>query len=398
MKNLKNKSNIFRHFDKAFKKIGLLILSIIFSLLIGEIILRTLYPFSIEYYVWPPCLHKVFKPIPNIMPGIYGDSRFITNSKGIRGNELSHRQSYRILAIGGSTTECLYLDQTETWPYLLENILNENLPNGKIWVGNVGRSALTTRHHILEMKYLLPQYPKIDTIIMLVGVCDFHNRLTQDVKYDPHFMSLAGSELRLMHNTFYRYPIVSAQPFYKKTAIWNLIKEAIILINKREYTQDMVGEFYVTMREQRRKAKEIRNVLPDMLGALEEYAKNINTIIDQAQKGSIRLIFVTQPTMWKGELVKELDDLLWYGFIRTSSGGIYYSTETLSKGISLYNKTLQEVCRKRKVKCFDLAAFLPKDTSVFYDDAHFNENGARKVAEAIAKYMLDLEPFKGTKE
>jgi len=37
---------------------------------------------------------------------------------------------------------------------------------------------------------------------------------------------------------------------------------------------------------------------------------------------------------------------------------------------------------------------MEKDTTVFYDDAHFNESGARKVAEALSKYLLKRDPFR----
>ena len=119
--------------------------------------------------VWPPHLNIVFRPDPDILPGVQGDARFVINSSGIRGDELADDQNYRILAIGGSTTECAYLDQGETWPYLLQNRL-ARVMGQKVWVGNVGKSGMNTRDHILHTKYLLPQFPKIDAVLLLVGV------------------------------------------------------------------------------------------------------------------------------------------------------------------------------------------------------------------------------------
>jgi hypothetical protein len=51
------------------------------------------------------------------------------------------------------------------------------------------------------------------------------------------------------------------------------------------------------------------------------------------------------------------------------------------------------VCRERGLECVDLAAKLPRDTSVFYDDCHFNESGARRVAEVLAEHLLGRAPF-----
>lgn len=46
-----------------------------------------------------------------------------------------------------------------------------------------------------------------------------------------------------------------------------------------------------------------------------------------------------------------------------------------------------EVCADRRVECLDLAAMLPKDDTVFYDDVHFNEAGAERVAAAVAERL-----------
>ena len=55
--------------------------------------------------------------------------------------------------------------------------------------------------------------------------------------------------------------------------------------------------------------------------------------------------------------------------------------------MAAYNRKMLEVCRKRGIECLDLAGDFPRDLSVFYDDAHFNENGARLMAEKLAEYI-----------
>ena len=72
---------------------------------------------------WPYSRH-VSRPLPGVFPGISGPSRVTANSLGIRGPELPPREAgYRLLCLGGSTTECHYLDDEETWPHLLEGIV-----------------------------------------------------------------------------------------------------------------------------------------------------------------------------------------------------------------------------------------------------------------------------------
>ncbi|MGH9840741.1 MAG: SGNH/GDSL hydrolase family protein, partial [Blastocatellia bacterium] len=84
------------------------------------------------------------------------------------------------------------------------------------------------------------------------------------------------------------------------------------------------------------------------------------------------------------------------GDFQKERGKPYYSAAALEKGMNAYNDVMLQVCRERSVECLDLAPMLEKDTTAFYDDVHFNESGARKVAEAVSRYLLDRNPFRET--
>jgi lysophospholipase L1-like esterase len=349
------------------------------------------------YYIWPPHYKAVFKPSPDIMPGVSGDSEFIINSQGIRGDELTPQHNYRILAIGGSTTICGYLDQSETWPHLLQDNLNKSNRNRQIWVGNGGVSGLTSRHHLMTLLYLPLGEMKIDAVILLVGINDLSKRLARDEDYDPNFLDKPEAKRELMARIFTgTYDSYSEDPFYKRSATWQMLRRSKRLFSSK-HVEDGAGKIYLTWREHRQRASEIRNQLPDLSSALDEYATNINKIVDISRERSVRLILVTQPTMWKAGLPKNLEALLWLGGIgdfQKESGKPYYSVEALEKGMKAYNDTLSRICRERNIECLDLAVILEKDTTVFYDDTHFNESGARKVAEAMSKHLLERDPFR----
>jgi lysophospholipase L1-like esterase len=378
------------HRERIYKLASLFI-GILIAILISEIILCVVYPPSNHYYVWQPNLNRTFNPFPGAMPGIEGESRFIINSVGIRGEEFysASNQEYRILTIGGSTTECIYLDQTEAWPYLLEEYLNKTAGGRDVWVGNVGKSGMNTRDHIMHVKYLLSEYPKIDTIIILVGINDFGLRYRMGNQYDPNFLNDSEAEKKQITRAFAVKP-ENYLPFYKRTGIYQFARTFHYRLHYRETVQDRAGEWYLTERENRKNAKEILGKTPDLSSALEEYSKNINTIIDSANNRSVRVIFMTQPTLWRPGLTESEKGLLGGG---DCGNGSYYSIQALNTGMKKYNEKLLEVCSNRGIECIDLASQLPQDASVFYDDAHFNENGARLVAATIAEYLNTTEPF-----
>jgi lysophospholipase L1-like esterase len=351
------------------------------------------------YYFWPPDIKVVFHPSSDIMPGISGDSVFRTNSNGIRGDDFAPQNAYRIMAIGGSTTLCLYLDQSETWTQLLQENLNRNTRSQKFWVGNCGVSGMNANHHVLALQHLPLRDLKIDTVILLTGINDLTKRLTQDKSYVPISPDDTATQNNLLAETFTgTYDTYYNDLIYKRTAIWQLLRRV-----KKQMTmsaahiEDERGKIYLTWRDHRQHASEIREQLPDLSSALDEFARNINRMIDIAQEKSVHTIFMTQPTMWKPGLPNDLASLLWFGGVgdfQRERGKPYYSVATLEKGIKAYNDTLLRICRERQIDCLDLASILEKDTSVFYDDVHFNEGGARKIADNLSRYMLERSSFR----
>ena len=49
----------------------------------------------------------------------------------------------------------------------------------------------------------------------------------------------------------------------------------------------------------------------------------------------------------------------------------------------VYNRALVDVVRSQGGEACDIAPILPPTTQYFFDDCHYNENGARAIARAI---------------
>jgi hypothetical protein len=112
--------------SKLKKNALLLFASTTFTVILIECGLQLFWLKSEEItYFWPPNLKKELQPNSSIFSGIEGNSYFVTNSIGFRADELPKESCKQIIAIGGSTTECYYLDQSETWTDLLQQGLNK---------------------------------------------------------------------------------------------------------------------------------------------------------------------------------------------------------------------------------------------------------------------------------
>jgi lysophospholipase L1-like esterase len=369
-----------------------ILLSCLPGVLLGEVLLRNLA--SSSWFVWPPNLRHEFRPSPEIMPGVSGLSRFEINEHGLRGDGLSEDQDVRLLALGGSTTECLFLDGPESWPRLLQDHLSAARQGPKIWVGNAGKSGLNTWHHRVHAEKLLAQYPRIDAVLVLAGVNDLSQRLALDRAYAP------PPPDKVLDEAFEQKPLRFMDgPFYKRTALWQGLKKIDRRLRTEGTAQDATGRVYVTWRRHRQDAKAVREELPDLGPALAEYEDNLRAIAETAARHEARVVFLTQPALWREDLPEDLQRLLWMGGVgqfQKEAGHEYYSAGALASAMAAYNRTLLEVCREIPgALCVDLAASLPRDTAAFYDDVHFNEAGSRRVARVVADHLLASDLLRG---
>ncbi|MBE7560628.1 SGNH/GDSL hydrolase family protein [bacterium] len=365
----------------------LVVAGLVVGVALGELLLRAVLPAAADkYYPWYPRFAHAFRPDPKVVPGVSGIAHFTTNKWGLRGSEFNDQQDYRILAVGGSTTECLYLDDTEAWPHLVEAGLNEWGKLGRVWVGNAGRSGLCTREHVAYMTYLPPQYPRLDAAIFLVGANDLAKFLLQGRAFDPNFSDTPHGREVTLYRGFSVFPGNSRLEFFEATGYGRLWRRLSDRWSRRSHgglVLDDVGQCYIDAR-QRRAAAVKYATLPDLEPALAAYAEELSRIIALCRKQAIRPVFMTQPVLWGEGLSPEDEALLWFGDVMGSPN--FYSSAALGEGMARFNHQLLEVCRQHGVECIDLVPLLPRDTSVFYDDMHFNEAGSRRVAGIVVDW------------
>jgi hypothetical protein len=376
------------------------------SIMLGicEGVLRYLYPDPTGFFLHTPYDSRVYHANSETLPGVNGPSYFTINSKGVRGDELTPDYTYRIMALGGSTTECLYLDQSKAWPNLLQTKLNEGQDRHKVWGGNFGKTGVSTREHRFQVPRLLSDFRDIDAALFLFGVNDALIRLARWQFYDPEYAEKPENLDNLLYRSYAVVPkneetvesessrfktIELTQSFFQPPPTGHIDDVKPIHI------EDEAGTVYIPRREYRKTAKAIWDETPDLESCLLEYERNIQVCIEAARRRSVRIVFLTQPVLWDPDLPEELRDLLWTGGVGSIAGeGLdYYSVRVLAEVMEAYNNKLKEIAEKEGLEIVDLASMLPKDTGIFYDDCHFNDNGSWIVSEIIAQYLLERPPF-----
>jgi lysophospholipase L1-like esterase len=334
--------------------------------------------YAVGYHCRPPLLEALYEPSPEVMPGITGKSRFSTNSYGIRGLEFpARKEAYRILCIGGSTTECIYLDDEETWTARLPEEINGALDLPQVWSGGVGMSGNATYHHLKFLRES-PIIDKVDHVVMFIGMNDLvwaidgseGMRVEESRSYHVRPWWTRSNVLRLMES-------------YEAIRQRNLQKEANAFM-ARIMTEDFLGKYYVA-RRRFRQSSTIVDTAPDLTSALEDYAARIAEVVEACDDHGMGVLFVTQPVLWRADLPEELRDLLWLGRV---AKGRFLNAAELRRGIDACNRVLLETCERLGVPCVDLS-HMNGNSTYFYDDCHLNEAGAEEVGHKVADWFIE---------
>jgi hypothetical protein len=338
----------------------------------------------------------VVHPGSNRRPGVPMTATVSVNEFGLRGPSLpDNGRLYKIIAVGGSTTECSALDDSQEWPHLLMQLMNQAQKPYSVWVANAGVARLTTVDHISCLRRL-PILSQADMLIFLIGGLDL--QATLDFGGAPTQEALEYRAKRMADHS--GIGLTPEEGFFRRSYLFGLgqlgvrnglggLDSGLRRLNRNALDTDADAQVPIT--DRRRPLVP----LPDLQIGLREYTQRIRTLERECHARNLRCAFMTQPTMWRADLPPAEQSLLWMGWVgwKAHRHG-FASIADLARAMDAYNQTLLGVCREDHLECYDLASVIPKDTSALYDDCHFNIGGARMVAEYLAARLLSIPPFK----
>jgi lysophospholipase L1-like esterase len=301
--------------------------------------------------------------------GISLRPRYSTNVWGLRGDEppADWEKSRTIIAVGGSTTECRMLDDSKTWPYLLQQKLRRSDP--AVWVGNGGISGQTTRGHTIFVDHVVTKL-RPDIVVMLIGANDLWAAMR-----DQYRQQGSRSD-QPVGNLFYR-------AFTRSRLLQMLYTWKQVLIDKVE-VQSFDGTDrmrFAAFTDTRPFEEELEDLEPD----IQQYQQRIERLIRLTRSLDAEPVFLTQPLLFEDTPHWRSRDGVptWIGGVRHRiSAAMHWRL------LDRFNRALLATCQKEGVACFDLAAAVPHDLNYFYDSVHFNERGADLVAEKVSEFLL----------
>lgn len=286
------------------------------------------------------------------------------NSLGFRGPELtvSSDKSIRIFCVGGSTTECFYLSDDKTWPYLLSNHMQKD--GKRIWLNNAGLDGHSSFGHMVLLDDILEQYNP-DYIFFLMGVNDIER-----------------SDLNSFENWNTRGRYFSFSNFlWQESELLNLGLQSIRFF--RAYDKKLTHSFFDLLRAESLvlPATYIEKILEENRNVfIPPYYKRVETIIDFCLKRDIVPVLITQPAL----VGRGVDPVTGVN-LETVKLSDALNGKLLRDRLALYNEVLKDIAFRYDIPLIDLFAFMPHSSDYFYDAFHFTNKGAEIVAEIVYK-------------
>ncbi len=367
----------------------LVLASLAVTLVVVELALAKFFPFPDpfaraklgeepqRYVPWAhaPNLSMQFTAEPGL-PGVTGTSTFTTNALGMRGPAIAipkERDEYRVFLVGGSTMECMIVDDAQSPERLLQGLLAERAPGRKVRVYNAGRSGDRTFDHVALVGQRLAQLQP-DLIVVLAGANDQRAAiLNVDYLHMPrgrreHY----GLAALLKHvATEFQLPRLAYAALHRTA------------LTERERLEQVARTTDYREKVALKAGKPVSEKPPRT--DLPAYGRNLATLAGIVKAQGAQVLFVTHPSTWNSPVDPKARQWHWMDHV----DGTVYREDLMDRALEQYNDETRRVAAAQGVALLDAARRIPKSREYFYDDMHFNAKGAALLATLMAQALVE---------
>jgi lysophospholipase L1-like esterase len=275
--------------------------------------------------------------------------------------------SFRVLALGGSTTYNVGVPPRQNYPYWVQLDLQRQYPSVRIEVLNEGQPWFTTRHSLIAYTTYARDWQP-DLVIMMSGLNDisrsFSPRQFAFGSYDDLYTHFFGAAAR------------GALP---QGFLPHLITDHM----------SITFEWHKALRN--------RNVDYDLSRyySVEPFEGNIRKLIHYARADDSKVLLVTEPSLYKENMTHKERVSLWFGdIIAYNSAGrfrrLVASPKSLMRAMQEFNGVTKRIAQSENLPLVEADQMVEKNLTNFVDDVHPTADGARIVGEAVARKIIDL--------
>lgn len=302
--------------------------------------------------------------IPGYPPG---KRRVSTDERGYRVTpplRYQGQEGTRIFAIGGSTTADIPLDDQSTWTHRLQQALATADP--PLRVVNTGVAGLRAANHVATLQAVADLRP--DLVLVLLGANDWNKHIKDH--FEPR--------REPWRPPAFRYSLLG------KAIDGQLISPIRRLLTGRSWADvTLVVDSPTALTQDGWKLGLDRATRHSFRPAqvAQHYAADLLRLGRLCSERKLRCLFLTQPHVYQPGLAPALRDLLW---MTPPYADYTLDLDSMTHIASVYNRQLADFAAQGGHGLCDLASQMQPEHRFFYDDIHFTDDGAQKVAELVA--------------
>lgn len=333
-----------------------------------------------------PNASTTVRPLPAYMAGTDGlqakDFVLKTDENGfILGHEMQS-EPVDITFIGGSTTECLFVDEQNRFPALTARLLRKAADGSPVHTQNAGVSGNHSLHSTLNLiAKVLPLKPHI--VVMMEHANDLTLLLNTGSYWKaPMTRALIQRPGAQAQQTWFRSAAKSIKDFVVPNT-WNVLLTYFPGLT----APSEVDEF-----------ADFRSTKPNVSHITDDFRASITGAISLLRAWGIEPVLMTQFNR-----VNEHDVFIKRQFEGSKSRVSFHDYVAY---YAEFNDIVRGAAKDSGVPLIDLDSLIPRNKTYIYDAFHVNDVGSRLVAEIVAReiarmfpeYVLvsGLEPVRGT--
>jgi lysophospholipase L1-like esterase len=346
------------------------------------------------YHVWPPGLRLDLRQDAEAFRQVEPRVRFAVNVDGERGDDVAPHTPglFRVLVAGGSSAECLALDQPTSWPGALQRLLSSPtslraLDARRVHVGNIGRSGIGSRQLDLILKHVLPQYRRLDLLVIMVGASDVLRWLEEGAPPSP------GPDPEV-EDVFSSHPCQQFRWTPRQCALYALAGRLRRRWLRPVEIREHAGSWLVAARRMRAEARETRHTTPDPGVVLRAFDRHFRSAVRRAMSYARRVLVVRQPWFDREPAPDEAAHF-WHGGVGKAwkqTLTVFYGLDVLHDLMSRLDARAAAIARDLGVADLDLRPILTPSLDHYFDMFHYTPQGAALVARAVADAVLGAPP------
>jgi lysophospholipase L1-like esterase len=284
------------------------------------------------------------------------------------GNPKVENSEIKILFLGGSTTETIFVPEKQRFPSIIERTLRQRLGQD-VEVYNSGVSGNNSMHSLLI--FLTKGIPLKPTHAVLMHNYNDFALLYKTESYwvAPSGKSLiidatANSESSSM-SIYYRL-LKSIKDFFVPN-LYTYLAPRLFVISEDEF-KGFRKKNFEDLNLERYKS---------------QFTSSLISFIQLSRAWNIEPILMTQANR-----INDTDALFKQWFL--INGREELSSSEFIELYQLSNQLIREIAQTHSVHLVDLDLLIPKTNEYIYDTVHFNKDGSKLVAHNISEKLLNI--------